>query len=271
MSDAHRSVAELMNLEGRRVLLTGGAGKLGTAMAEAFVELGAHVALLDLPISKPSAAADALATKSGQTALGIPCDLEDEASVDAAAAAALTALGGLDVLVHCAAFVGTTGLTGWGVPLADQTASTWRRAIEVNLTATFVLTQACREALLASGHGSIIFIGSIYGVVGPDMGLYEGLGMGNPAAYAASKGGNVQFARWLATVMAPKVRVNVISPGGVWRGQPEEFVERYTKRTPLARMATEEDIKGAAVFLASDMSAYVTGQNLMLDGGFTAW
>ena len=95
--------------------------------------------------------------------------------------------------------------------------------------------------------------------------------MGNPAAYAAGKGGLLQLTRWLATVLAPDIRVNAISPGGVWRNQPEAFLKRYIERTPLKRMAAEEDIKGAVVYLASDMSSYVTGQNLMVDGGFTVW
>jgi NAD(P)-dependent dehydrogenase (short-subunit alcohol dehydrogenase family) len=103
------------------------------------------------------------------------------------------------------------------------------------------------------------------------MRLYEGTKMGNPAAYAASKGGLLQLTRWLATVLAPKIRVNALTPGGVWREQPEAFHERYRLRTPLGRMAAESDFKGAAAYLASDMSEYVTGQNLIVDGGWTAW
>jgi NAD(P)-dependent dehydrogenase (short-subunit alcohol dehydrogenase family) len=141
----------------------------------------------------------------------------------------------------------------------------------IGLTAPFLLAQACAEALAASGHGSVINLGSIYGIVGPDMRMYEGTSMGNPAAYAASKGGLLQLTRWLATVMAPQIRVNAISPGGVWRNQPDKFHRAYLSRTPLGRMATEEDIKGAVAFLASDLSAYVTGQNLVVDGGWTAW
>jgi NAD(P)-dependent dehydrogenase (short-subunit alcohol dehydrogenase family) len=95
--------------------------------------------------------------------------------------------------------------------------------------------------------------------------------MGNPAAYSVSKGGMVQFTRWLATVLAPEIRVNAISPGGIWRTQPEDFHRRYIERTPLGRMASEEDLKGAVVYLASDMSSYVTGQNLLVDGGWTSW
>ena len=122
-----------------------------------------------------------------------------------------------------------------------------------------------------SEKGSIILFGSTYGVVGPDMRLYDGTDMANPAGYAASKGGVIQLARHLATLLAPKIRVNAITPGGVSRGQPESFVRQYTARTPMGRMATENDLKGAVAYLASDMSAYVTGHNLVVDGGWTAW
>ena len=117
----------------------------------------------------------------------------------------------------------------------------------------------------------VINVISIYGMVGPNMGLYAGTSMGNPAAYAASKGGLLQFTRWLASVLAPHVRVNSITPGGVSRNQAPAFVERYQLLTPLGRLATEEDFKGAVAFLASDLSAYVTGHNLVVDGGWTVW
>jgi NAD(P)-dependent dehydrogenase (short-subunit alcohol dehydrogenase family) len=147
----------------------------------------------------------------------------------------------------------------------------WRRALDVNLTAVFVLTQACAAALRASGHGSVIVFGSTYGVVGPDWRIYAGTDMGNAAGYAASKGGAIQLSRWLATTLAPDVRVNALTPGGVARDQPQSFQDAYAARTPLGRMAAEEDYKGAAVFLASDLSRYVTGHNLIVDGGWTAW
>ena len=153
----------------------------------------------------------------------------------------------------------------------EQSTEAWRLALEVNLTAPFVLAQACAPALSQTGHGSIININSIYGMVGPDMSLYKETSMGNPAAYAASKGGLMQLTRWLATTLAPRVRANSITSGGVWRNQPEAFTSRYTERTPLKRMATEEDLKGAVAYLASDLAAYVTGQNLIVDGGWTAW
>jgi NAD(P)-dependent dehydrogenase (short-subunit alcohol dehydrogenase family) len=108
-------------------------------------------------------------------------------------------------------------------------------------------------------------------MVGPDFRLYTGTPMGNPGAYAASKGGLIQISRWLATALAPGVRVNSISCGGVERQQPRAFITRYVDRTPMQRMATEEDFKGAVAYLASDLSAYVTGHNLAVDGGWTAW
>ena len=198
-------------------------------------------------------------------------DLKDEHSTRAAVNAAINQLGGLDILIHCAAYVGTTKISGWVVPLEQQSVATWDEAIRVNLTSAFIMTQEAKQALSVSGHGSVIFFGSTYGVSGPDMRLYEGTDMGNPAGYAASKGGLIQLMRYFATVLAPRIRVNTISPGGVFRNQPEAFHERYKYRTPLGRMATEEEFKGAVAYLASDLSAYVTGHNLMVDGGWTSW
>lgn len=179
--------------------------------------------------------------------------------------------GQLDILINNAAFVGTTGLQGWGVPFAEQSVETWRRALEVNLTAAFHLCQGVMPLLQTSGRGSIINMGSIYGEYGPDWSLYKGTAMSNPAAYGASKGGLLQLTRWLATTVAPAVRVNAISPGGIARGQASTFVRRYEARTPLGRMATEDDFRGVIAFLASDMSIYMTGQNLLVDGGWGIW
>ena len=125
--------------------------------------------------------------------------------------------------------------------------------------------------LRKSGSGSIINIASIYGINGPDFSLYEDTEMGNPAAYAASKGGLIQLTRWLSTSLAPKIRVNAVSPGGIFRNQPKNFVERYENKTPLGRMANEEDLKGIIAYLSSDLSSYVTGQNIVIDGGWTVW
>jgi len=263
-----RTLSQLMNLGGRVALITGGAGHIGRAMAAALAELGAAVALVDID----RVAAERAAAEIDGQVRAFAVDLADEAAVAALPSKVADCLGGLDILVNNAAFVGASGLAGWVTPFAEQSAATWRLALEVNLTAAFALTQAATPLLAASGHGSVINVASIYGVLGPDMGLYEGTSMGNPAAYAASKGGLIQLTRWLSTVLgAQGIRVNAISPGGVARGQPDSFRDRYILRTPLKRMAVEEDFKGVAAWLASDLSAYVTGQNIMVDGGWTAW
>lgn len=266
------TIAELMNLAGRRALVTGGAGHIGATISEGLVELGAATGILDLDGAACEKTVERLTRRRPGAALAFPCDLRDEGATRAAVRQAIERLGGLDVFVHCAAYVGTTQVPGWAVPFEEQRVDAWEAAFQVNLTAAFVAVQEARAALAASGHGSVIFISSTYGMVGPDMRLYEGTAMGRqPAGYAASKGGLIQLARYLATVLAPQVRVNVVTPGGVRRGQPEVFHERYVSRTPLGRMATEEDMKGAVAYLATDLSAYVTGQNLVVDGGWTAW
>ena len=266
-----KSLATLMDLAGRVAVVTGGAGHIGRAMADALAEAGGDVVLLDVDRRAVDEAAERLRATSGRQVLALAVDLTDDKAVTEVPAVVIDRLKRIDILVNNAALVGTSDLKGWAVPFAEQTAETWRLALDVNLTAPFVLTQACREALVASGHGSIINVSSIYGVAGPDLRLYEGTNLGNPAAYAASKAGLLQFTRWLSTVMAPEVRANAITIGGVWRNQSAAFLERYVARTPLGRMASEEDLKGAVAYLASDLSAYVTGHNLVVDGGWTAW
>jgi len=264
-------IKELMNLEGRVALITGGAGHIGAAMSEALAELGAVIVVLDADWQAGVALAKQIQKKYNVDAMPLAVDLTDEKELLLVSDKVVDRFGGLDILINCAALVGTSNLKGWAVSFAKQSPVAWRKALEINLTAPFILTQACAETLAKSGHGSVINIGSIYGMVGPDRRLYENTAMGNPAAYAASKGGLLQLTRWLATILAPDIRVNAITPGGVWRGQPREFRERYEARTPLRRMATEDDLKGAAAYLAGDLSKYVTGHNLVVDGGWTVW
>lgn len=266
-----KTLKQLSDLAGRAALVVGGAGHIGRAAAESLLELGASVVIADIDAGRSHATAAQLTANGTGQAWGTAVDLADEASTRAMVHHAIGQLGRLDIVIHAAAYVGTTPIPGWAVPFADQTVAAWDAAMRVNLTSPFVIAQEARPALEASGRGTIILVASTYGLVGPDMRLYEGTTMGNPAGYGASKGGVLQLGRYLATVLAPKVRVNCITPGGVWRGQPEVFHERYVQRTPLARMASEEDMKGAVAFLASDLSAYVTGQNLIVDGGWTAW
>jgi NAD(P)-dependent dehydrogenase (short-subunit alcohol dehydrogenase family) len=261
-----RSIADLSSLAGRTALVTGGTGHIGRVISDALTELGATVSVTDV-----SAESCAAAVRDGWAASGFAADLLDGAATRAVVSRVLDQYGRLDILVHCAAYVGSSQRAGWAVAFPDQTSEAWRDAMQVNLTSAFELSQEAAPHLASSGHGSIVFISSIYGMVGPNNSLYEGTSMANPAAYGASKGGLLQLTRYLATTLAPSVRVNAISPGGVWRNQQKEFVDRYVAQTPLGRMAKEEDFMGAIAFLASDLSSYVTGQNLVIDGGWTTW
>ncbi|OGT22853.1 MAG: short-chain dehydrogenase [Gammaproteobacteria bacterium RIFCSPHIGHO2_02_FULL_42_13] len=264
------TIHEQMNLVGRVALITGGAGHVGRMAAETLAELGAHIIILDSDKNASEKAAQLIQDKYAVQSVAIAVDLEDPHFLDQVMPIIEEQFGRLDILMNNAAFTGASNLKGWVADFKEQRVDTWRRALEVNLTAPFALIQSCVDLLKAT-KGVVINIGSIYGVLGPDMSLYEGGSLGNPAAYAASKGGLLQLTRWLATVLAPDIRVNMISPGGIFRHQPKDFCERYIKKTPLKRMATEEDLKGAIAYFATDLSLYVTGQNLLVDGGWAAW
>lgn len=265
------TVKQLMNLSGRRALITGAAGGLGQMMADTLAELGAGLVLVDRPGSDLQTLTQSLVRRWGAKVSAYECDLEQQDSRAELIEGIKNSTEDLNILINNAAFVGTSELQGWVVPLEEQTTATWRRAMEVNLTAVFDLCKGLSSILENAEGASIINVASIYGEYGPDWSLYEGTSMGNPAAYAASKGGLIQLTRWLSTTLAPRVRVNAISPGGISRNQPPEFVKRYEARTPMARMATETDFRGVVALLSSDLSKYITGQNLIVDGGWGVW
>jgi NAD(P)-dependent dehydrogenase (short-subunit alcohol dehydrogenase family) len=264
------TISELSTLKGKAAVITGGAGHLGRAMAETFAELGADLFLVDREAAALQAVCGEISERWKIKASPVVCDLESQDSRQLAVRDISKAARSVDILVNNAALVGTSDLQGWGVAFDKQSTETWRRAIEVNLTAAFDLVRDLQPAL-KTAKGSIINISSIYGVYGTDWRLYAGTSMASPGAYSASKGGLIQFSRWLSTTLAPDIRVNVISPGGVFRQQPQSFVDAYVSRTPLGRMMNETDIKGAAAYLGTNLSAYVTGQNIVIDGGWGVW
>ena len=266
-----RTIKELMDLSGRVALVTGGAGNIGRAISEGLAEAGANIVLVDINKESLKQAALQIKSKYSVEVLQLLVNMENATEIETVAGAVEQEFGRLDIIVNNAAFVGDSGLSGWATEFQNQEAGTWRRALEVNLTAPFILVQSCAYLLKQRNSSSVINVGSIYGILGPDMSLYENTTMGNPAAYAASKGGLNQLTRWLSAVMAPNVRINTLTPGGVSRNQPISFSEKYIERTPLKRMAVEEDFKGAVIYLASDLSLYVTGQNLIVDGGWSVW
>lgn len=266
-----KRIDELMDMSGRVALVTGGAGHIGGAICDALAELGAKIVVVDMEERVCRSAAVRLTESFGVRTESIAIDLCNLEAIQGIPSSVEKIFGRLDMVVNSAALVGTSTLEGWSVPFEDQSADTWRLAHDVNLLAPFALVQACTPLLRKSDIASVINVSSIYGMVGPDYKMYHDTGMTNPAAYATSKGGLIHLTRWLATTLAPDIRVNTISLGGILRGQPDEFIRRYENRTPMARLGREEDVKGAAVFLASGMSNYVTGHNLVVDGGWTAW
>jgi NAD(P)-dependent dehydrogenase (short-subunit alcohol dehydrogenase family) len=265
------TINKLMDLSGRYALITGATGNLGSVMADTLGELGANLILVDRSLIELDDLATSLVKKWGNKVACYVCDLESEGDRIELIKNVTLNHKSLNILVNNAAFIGASDLEGWSVPFEKQTITTWRRAMEVNLTAVFHLCQAFAPILRGRAGASIVNIASIYGMYGPDWKLYEGTQMNNPAAYGASKGGLLQLTRWLSTALATEIRVNALSPGGISRNQPNIFVERYEDRTPLGRMAREDDFRGAIAFLATDMSAYCTGQNLEVSGGWGVW
>lgn len=263
---------QLFDLSGHRVLITGGAGHIATRCAVAFIEQGASLILVDRSLEQLNEAKVRFGAhlKKEQVIDIYEVDLEKPDQVQNLIERLVATFDHLDALINAAAFVGTDKIQGWGVPFLEQSVDTWRRCLEVNLTAPFSLIQGLYPLLDRSEAPSIVNISSIYGQVGPDMSLYEGTSMGNPAAYAASKAGLAQLTRWLCTSLPDHFRVNTVTPGGVERGQDPEFVARYVSNTSLKRMATEEDLVGVILLLVSAAGAYITGQDIAVDGGWTA-
>ncbi len=259
-------------MDGRVVLITGATGHIGKVASETMAELNADLVLTDLDtIALDSLRNHLIQLNNNISITTIQCNLEIEVERNYLINKILTENIPLTSVINNAAYVGSSDLIGWNEEFSNQSLDSWNRAIEVNLTAPFHLVQKLSPLLLKSQSSSVVNIASIYADLGPDWRLYENLEMSSPAAYSISKGGLVQLTRWLSTTLAPTIRVNAISPGGIYRNQSEKFLERYISKTPLQRMAKEEDMRGALAFLISDMSSYVTGQVLKVDGGFSVW
>ena len=264
------SVKQLFDLSGQVALVTGAVMGIGREIAQGLLEAGAKVVCTSREREHAAEAARNLAMTSGGDTLGLVLDVRDEQSVAAAFGDAARHWGGLDILVNNAG--GTPPSEHYHV--WDRKLEDWRYVLETNLTGTFLCTRAAAQLMMPKRRGSIINIASIAGLVGRDRRMYQGIDMRpNIVDYAASKAGVLGFTRDAAAELGPYgIRVNAISPGGVFRNHDEEFVSRYSQEVALGRMAREGfDMKGAAVFLASDAAAYITGENLVVDGGFVSY
>lgn len=263
---------QLFDLRGRVFLVTGGARTLGRDMATALAEAGADGVVTSRHEAAADKAAREISSATGRRVLGLGLDVTDETAVAAALGRVGAEFGRLDILINNA------GGGGAGPKAADARLETrpreaWEALQAVNVTATFLVCKHAVPLLRKQPGASVINIASIAGLVGRDRRVYPP-GM-NPQSidYAAAKGAVLAMTRDLAAYLGREgIRVNAISPGGFERGQPPEFVRAYSDRTPLGRMGRDGvDLKGAAVFLASDAAAYVTGHNLVVDGGFSIW
>lgn len=262
-------VEESLNFEGKTALVTGSSGLLGRVIAESLCELGCNIILVDLDGPVMKAESERLKKLYDVDVKYFETDLEKIEDRVSLIDKVHTQTSNLNFLINNAAFVGTSQLPGWNVDFESQSVETWRRALEVNLTANFEIIKGLYPLMKKSVGANIVNISSIYGFKAPVWKLYEGTSMGNPAAYAASKGGLIQMTRWLSTTLAPEVRVNCIAPGGIYSGQQRDFVTKYNEKVPLNRMANAEDVVGALVFLVSGLAKYVTGQVIVVDGGWS--
>jgi len=261
------------DLTGRVAVVTGALGKLGPAWSEALLRAGATVVGLDREGAPPSPAFDALAQAFEKRVLLLPADVRDRASLERARARVVAEVGAPGILVNNAGIDAPPG-SGGSARIEDVPADVFLGILEVNVVGAFQATQVFGPAMVAAGRGSVINIGSLYASVSPDARFYDHLQPAflKPPAYGASKAALVNLTRYLATHWGPRgVRVNALSPGGVLGSQDADFRRKFTARVPLGRMAETQDLGGPLVFLASDASAYVTGTELRVDGGFTAW
>jgi len=259
------SVLDRFSVKGRIALVTAGAGPLfGRSISTALAEAGATVVTASRSIESNEQFAAEM-RQQGHDVHGLSFDLEDLTSIDVLHDEVTSRFGRLDVLVNSA--LARDGHVG---TFEQQTSDTWSHAAQGDFAGLFRHCQRAVAVMKMQGRGSIINIASIYGVVSNDPGLYAGTEMIQPPSYNFVKAGMINFTRYLACYYGKQgIRANCISPGGYFNRQPEKFVERYSDRVPLGRMMGHDDLQGAVVFLASDASAYVTGANLHVDGGWT--
>lgn len=277
------SIPQLFDLTGRVAIVTGACGLLGREHCDVLAEAGANVVVADLWQEANRTMAEELARRRNVKVSPVDVDVSDKQSVDRMIGQVVDEFGRVDVLVNNAALTvkeGSEGLEDYFAPFEDYPLQMWERALRVTLTGTFLCSQAAGRQMASQNRGVIINLCSIYGLVAPDQRVYanvrspydRSMTFNTPASYSAAKGAILALTRYLATYWAGKnIRVNALTPGGIFDQHDEEFVKNYSYRTPLGRMAGRTEFRGAILFLASDASSYMTGANLIVDGGWTAW
>ena len=273
---------DVFDLSGRVAIITGGAGLLGRQHAAVIAESGGHAVLVDLSAEQAAVAAEEVTAASGVAAAGLGADITVKADVERAVAATVAKFGRVDILINNAAMTvkgGGERSDEYFAKFEDYPQELWDRALQVNLTGTFLCCQAAGRQMVSQQRGVILNIASDVGTISPDHRIYEGVvsphtgkPFNTPASYATTKAGVINLTRYLATYWAKEgIRVNALSPGGVLTDHDPQFVRNLTDRIPLGRMARKDEYRGAVLFLVSDASSYMTGANLIVDGGRTAW
>lgn len=295
------SLPKLFDLRGQVALVTGGGGLLGVEFSRTMFEAGADIVIADIDEKAAKALAASLnetqlgervgSSETPQRAIGLETDVSSEESVQRMVVTALQEFDHLDILVNSAALdpkfdsqdVSIKGadedqlrtINSLSLTFEDFPLDLWKQALDINLTGMFLSCQVVGKQMVAQGKGVIINVCSIYGLVGPDQRIYHEPDKPpryKPAYYSVTKAGVLGLTKYLATYYAGKgIRVNALTPGGVFNDQDDSFVEAYSARSVLGRMADKKEMNGALLFLASDASTYMTGANLVVDGGWTAW
>jgi NAD(P)-dependent dehydrogenase (short-subunit alcohol dehydrogenase family) len=267
---------DLFDLTGKVAVVTGGAGLLGQVFCQALVTAGANVAIIDIDKNKADEVARKINKEKNRKVLAFACDITAPDSVSTMVKDVVKQMGRIDILLNNAASKGSD-LDQFFAPFENYSLQTWREVMAVNIDGLFLVAQGVGNQMKAQGGGSIIQISSIYGVVAPDQRIYEGSeyngrAINTPAVYSVSKAAVLGLTSYLSTYWADsKIRVNTLTPGGIASGQNGAFLKKYSNRVPLGRMGEAMELIGALIYLASDASSYVTGQNIIVDGGLSAW
>jgi NAD(P)-dependent dehydrogenase (short-subunit alcohol dehydrogenase family) len=277
MNEEMPSYKPFFDLTGKVALVTGGAGILGQRFCRGLAEYGAKVVVVDIRMEAARELATDLQDRHSTESLGVACDVSDPDSVKEMLSTVISKFGEVNILLNNAASK-SENLEDFFAPFEEYSLSEWQKVMATNIDGMFLVSQAVGKQMLAQAKGgSIVQTASIYGVAAPDNRIYEGseyLGMkiNTPAVYAASKAAVIGLTRYLAAYWADKnIRVNTLIPGGVESGQNATFVKNYSNRVPMQRMGKPDEFVGAMLFLASDASSYVTGQEVVVDGGLLAW
>lgn len=267
----------LFSLKGKNAIVTGGAGILGQHFCNGLASAGANVAIIDINIDKANEIAKEIEVKHNVKCKAYLCNLTSENEISITIKKITNDFGEINIL-HNNAAGKSSNLEAFFAPFEDYDLQQWKEIMNFNLDSMFLVAKYVGKVMREQGKGgTIIQTASIYGVMGPDNRIYEGSyylnrEINTPAVYSASKGGVIALTKYLATYWAKDgIRVNTITPGGIESGQNETFKENYSNRIPLGRMGKAEEMVGALIYLASDASNYMTGQNLIIDGGLSAW